>query len=713
MMKHLVKLLVALVLAVLTVQLGKAEVRADDSQPQELSEEGTAYAVLTDEGDLIFFRSNESYQNKVRYDATDVTGNQYSGIVYTGIETLNLGMYKYAPWYSQFNSGIVRVRCADGQMIRPVSTARWFYECNQMVSADFSGFVTDRVTDTNYMFCSCSKLEQVNLDTFDTGNVTNMQGMFDACMTLKDIDLSNFDTSKVTDMSLMFERCSSLKTLDLKNFDTSSVENMGDMFDGCYDLESVDLSSFDTSNVTNIGHMFGNCRTLKSLDLSNFNTEKVKLFTWMFESCRNLESVDLSSFKTDQAVQINGMFIGCEKLQSVDLSHFNTENVTDMNTMFMACRSLEELDLSSFDTSKVTDMSGMFQVCGALEKLDLSSFDTQNVTTMAKMFDGCAYLSTVKLGPKFTKWINEAYLPAGKWNHGNLSLSETELYNQYPSNAESYAGTWEKNDQLIKAEEIRLNMTECAIPAGSGIQLTAEVLPANTSNPAVNWYTYDHNLIVVDMNGYVRAVAPGIATVYADTIDGVSAQCKVRVLFSDVADSKKYFYNPVYWAFDNEITVGAGGPGKFSPNASCTREQFVTFLWRMNGEPEPEEEINFSDVPENAWYYKSITWAAGKGITVGLNDGTGRFGVGQACTREQCVTFLHRSADKPAVTKYTDFSDVTADRYYYEAISWAAEKGITVGLNDGTGRFGVGQKCTRGMLVTFLQRFSETKNSEK
>ena len=127
------------------------------------------------------------------------------------------------------------------------------------------------------------------------------------------------------------------------------------------------------------------------------------------------------------------------------------------------------------------------------------------------------------------------------------------------------------------------------------------------------------------------------------------------------------------------------------------------------GEPEPESFLGFSDVKESDWFYKPISWAASKGITVGLNDGTGRFGVGQPCTREQCVTFLHRAADKPAVGTHQEFTDVTSDRYYYDAISWAASKGITVGLNDGTGRFGVGQKCTRAMIVTFLQRFDKTR----
>ncbi len=179
-----------------------------------------------------------------------------------------------------------------------------------------------------------------------------------------------------------------------------------------------------------------------------------------------------------------------------------------------------------------------------------------------------------------------------------------------------------------------------------------------------------------------------------------------RECFSDVRDPNAYYFAPVYWAVDNNITLGYGGNNKFSPNVPCTREQIVTFLWRLKGEPEPTEYQEFTDVKETDWYYKPISWAAENGITLGLNDGTGRFGVGQPCTREQCVTFLYRTAGSPEVEEHSEFTDVTEDRYFYDSVSWAAVNGITVGLNDGTGRFGVSQKCTRAMIVTFLYRYA-------
>lgn len=179
-----------------------------------------------------------------------------------------------------------------------------------------------------------------------------------------------------------------------------------------------------------------------------------------------------------------------------------------------------------------------------------------------------------------------------------------------------------------------------------------------------------------------------------------------QVRFTDVADPKAYYYEPVYWAVDNGITNGFGGPNLFSPNAPCQREQIVAFLWRLMGSPKPQKYEPFTDVPKSAWYADPISWAYEQGITTGLNDGTGRFGVGQPCLREQCVTFLHRAAGKPAATGNYSFTDVKKGAYYYDAVRWAAGENITVGLNDGTGRFGVAQSCSRAMIVTFLYRYS-------
>ena len=183
----------------------------------------------------------------------------------------------------------------------------------------------------------------------------------------------------------------------------------------------------------------------------------------------------------------------------------------------------------------------------------------------------------------------------------------------------------------------------------------------------------------------------------------------IRV-FTDVKDSK-FFAESVYWAYENGITTGTSAT-TFSPNAGCTRADFVTFLWRAMGCPEPKTTTYFSDVKPKAYYYKAVMWAAAEGITTGYT-GTDKFGAKDICKREQCVTFLYRAAGSPKITaedhKDDKFTDVKKKNYYYDAVTWAAKNDITTGINDTT--FGVKVDCTRGQLVTFLQRYMNWRNS--
>ena len=177
--------------------------------------------------------------------------------------------------------------------------------------------------------------------------------------------------------------------------------------------------------------------------------------------------------------------------------------------------------------------------------------------------------------------------------------------------------------------------------------------------------------------------------------------------FDDVKDPERYFYQPVYWAYNHKPQITKGTSATlFSPDANVTRGQMVTFLWRLAGEPEPEGEAEFNDVKADRYFAKAIAWAAENEITTGYADGSGNFGPDDNCTREQIVTFLWRYAKKPAAEKTAEFTDTRANAYYLDALSWAAENEITLGLNDGTGRFGVGMSCTRAMAVTFLYRAS-------
>ena len=171
--------------------------------------------------------------------------------------------------------------------------------------------------------------------------------------------------------------------------------------------------------------------------------------------------------------------------------------------------------------------------------------------------------------------------------------------------------------------------------------------------------------------------------------------------FTDVKE-KDYFYEPVLWAVENGITTGTSKTA-FSPDKDCTRAQVVTFLWRAAGAPEPVENTNpFTDVPANQYYYKAVLWAVENGITTGTSKTT--FGPDKSCTRAQVVTFLCRAAGNPTPEmKDNPFTDVPVGQYYYHAVLWAVEKGITNGTSKTA--FSPDKPCTRGQIVTFIYRY--------
>ena len=148
--------------------------------------------------------------------------------------------------------------------------------------------------------------------------------------------------------------------------------------------------------------------------------------------------------------------------------------------------------------------------------------------------------------------------------------------------------------------------------------------------------------------------------------------------FADVP-TDAYYYEAVKWAQEKGITGGIGN-GLFGPNQPCTRAQIVTFLWRAASSPEPKSMSSFSDVSADSYYAKAVAWAVENGITTGTGDG--KFSPDATCTRAQSVTFLFRAIGKLVDSK-AEFSDVLTDSYYANAVAWAVENGVTNGIGDG------------------------------
>ena len=169
--------------------------------------------------------------------------------------------------------------------------------------------------------------------------------------------------------------------------------------------------------------------------------------------------------------------------------------------------------------------------------------------------------------------------------------------------------------------------------------------------------------------------------------------------FTDVA-ADAYYYEAVLWAYYSHITAGITET-TFGPDVNCTRAQVVTFLWRAAGEPKAEiSECDFTDVDKDGYYYNAMLWALEEGITTGMSET--EFAPNATVTRGQVVTFLYRAAGEPVVNGEMSFTDVEAADYYYNAVLWAVEKGVTTGVT--TTEFAPKDECTRGQIVTFLYR---------
>ena len=176
---------------------------------------------------------------------------------------------------------------------------------------------------------------------------------------------------------------------------------------------------------------------------------------------------------------------------------------------------------------------------------------------------------------------------------------------------------------------------------------------------------------------------------------------KSKIIFKDVLDPEVSYYNPVYWAVEKGITTGKSAT-MFAPGEPCTRAQFVTFLWRQKGQPEPTlTESPFTDVQDKTRsYYKAVLWALENEITTGTSET--EFSPSREVTRGQVATFLYRAAGKPEVTGSNPFTDVEEGRSYTEPVIWMVEKKITTGTSPTT--FAPGKACTRAQTVTFLYR---------
>ncbi|MBQ9045777.1 MAG: S-layer homology domain-containing protein [Oscillospiraceae bacterium] len=177
--------------------------------------------------------------------------------------------------------------------------------------------------------------------------------------------------------------------------------------------------------------------------------------------------------------------------------------------------------------------------------------------------------------------------------------------------------------------------------------------------------------------------------------------------FSDVPGSA-YYADAVEWAVGKEITSGTSAR-TFSPNNTCTRAEMVTFLYRLSGSHSVDTKNPFRDVSSSAYYYDAVLWASTMGITTGVT--ATEFAPDATVTRAQAVTMLYRYGGTPPTNGTSSFRDVPASAYYKDATVWGKEIGVVAGTSKTT--FSPNDPCTRAQIITFLYRFMGAANMDK
>ena len=545
-----------------------------------------------------------------------------------------------------------------------------FKNCKQLTAVNFP----NAVNVGEKAFADCHKLASINLPKL----TLLKQYTFQNCIALTSVELP----AVLSMESYPFSGCTALSSLSMASL--MAVPNHG--FELAKNLVIVDMPSVNTLGE----YAFNACENLQVINIPNLVTMKANAF-------RHCSSLTEISIPKATAIS-NNCFYGCASLQKIDaplvtrVGNFAFQECYALqmidfpaltyigNCGFYLCTSLTEAYIPAV---KTIDQNG-FNTCSSLSLLYVS---TDLETVNARAFEACKSLKTIYVKQTKPKWepltvatLNNDYFTKAKIVYGAPPFSVDPL----PDYITVCTGT---NAQLSVVTHGLIGTFQWQVCAPGSTTWT-DIKGATAA-------TVSYGPMTMDKTGTLLRCK----VTSRDGVAAVSESVEIKVSpFADT-DAGAYYFKPLLWAVDSNITTGTTKT-TFSPYASCTRGQVVTFLWRAAGSPEPTTTENpFSDVSEGA-FYKAILWAVEKGITTGYADGT--FRPGAACTRGQIATFLWRAAGSPEpTTTENPFPDV-AEGAFYKAILWAVEQDITTGYNDST--FRPGTACTRAHIVTFLYR---------
>ena len=663
--------------------------------------------------------------------------------------------------------------------------------------AKFRSFVKENLDKNKDNILDAGEIAAVKMIEANNMGIKSLEGVgfFTALETLKcwDNELTGLDLSKNT--ALKDLQCSNSK---LQSLDLSQNPNLTQLYCGRNPLTTLDLSKNAKLKVLDCSG-FANRRTkLTELDLSQ-NTALESLDCSINElkqlnvsGCTALKKLSCSSNQLttlDVSKNVNLTFLNCgsNQLTALDVSNnpkledlscdYNSLTLLDLSKNpeleILSCRKngLTSLDLDankkigekilylenqfyhkgvlnagetfdmktlpgSFDPSRTknwiggtVDAAGILTVDADAKEVTYD-YQTKSGNTAAK------YLMSCKLNVKGGTTPVAKYAISVTGGIANLAKaaegSVVTLTADAPA-ANMHFARWEveSGSEAVTFANATNSTTTFPMPAGEvkvkavfeadeimvPIQYDVSVLNDGNgkafASPAKAAADTAITLTATPNAGYHfkawRVILGGV-TITDNKFTMPAVDVEVQAVFEKDAPISKhpfldvpagaYYEDAVVWAVGKGITSGTNAT-TFDPNGTCTRAQAVTFLWRAAGSPTPKTKLMpFPDVPVGSYYWNAVLWAIEQGITEGTSYLT--FSPNDSCTRAQIVTFLWRAKGNPAVSGNAPFTDVAPDAYYAAAVTWAEKNGITGGI--GNGLFGSNNTCTRAQIVTFLYR---------